>query len=275
MADIFLGVDEVFPPVGGTQTVFGNTGNETFKAQDGTFTFDATVETVHLPGNVADFNFQTVGTGVEVVDANTGDLVATFNDLSNAPTVLFGDGSTTLTAPTEVGGSAQIGGTDIPTDAPTSVTPNNINPDETSDTADGGTTPPSGDFELTQSVNNVDEGNSVTYTVETQSDLPDGATLAFTVSGDNLNGAATAADPSSDISPQSGSVTFSAGASAGDTQEFTIDALSDTTRTPLRAMLSVRSVLLTMEQTLQACRNIACPGTTRISSQSTATAKSA
>jgi len=139
MANIFLTENETLGPLGGEQTIFGSTGNETVLLEQGAnFTIDAITERVELPGKVEDFTFQTVGTGVEIKNASNGDLVATFNDLDNSPTVIFSNGSTSLTAPTTVGDPAQIGGTDIPTDSSTSVTPTNIespdapilNPDE-------------------------------------------------------------------------------------------------------------------------------------------------
>jgi len=148
MADIFLNPNEDFGPLGGENSVFGSTGEETVLVDaGGNFTIDATTERVELPGDVADFTFQTVGTGVEVRDADTGDLVATFNDLSNSPTVVFGDGATTLTAPSGVGEPAQLGGTDIPIDAASAVTPDTIDETDISRTADGVEPPPPTDGE--------------------------------------------------------------------------------------------------------------------------------
>ena len=171
MANIFLNPDEIFGPLGGEQSIFGNTGDETvLVAEGGDFTIDATTERVELPGNVADFTFQTVGVGVVVTDAVTGEVVATFNDLSITPQVVFGNGATTLTAPTVVGGSAQLGGTDIPTDAPAAVAPTEIDPEDTSSTS-----PISPTFDIS-TTSPVIEGDTATFTVEL-TDAPAGETF--------------------------------------------------------------------------------------------------
>lgn len=163
MANIFLTQNETFGPLGGEQSIFGSTGDETVLVEAGAnFTIDATTERVELPGDVADFNFQTVGTGVEVTNASTGELVATFNDVSNQPTVVFGDGATTLSAPGQVGGSAQLGGTDIPTNSPSSVTPNTIDGNDTSQTADGDGGGADGGFTIAADNAVQDEGDTGT-----------------------------------------------------------------------------------------------------------------
>jgi len=123
MANIFLNPDEIFGPLGGENSVFGSTGSETLLIREGgNFTIDATIEEVELPGELADFAFQTVGTSVEIQTVGSGDVVAIFNDVSNTPTVVFRDGSAEITPPQQVGGPALLGGTEIP-DLPSQIIP--------------------------------------------------------------------------------------------------------------------------------------------------------
>lgn len=84
-------------------------------------------------------------------------------------------------------------------------------------------------YTLTESINKVTEGSSITYTV-TALDADGNATavladtsFTYTMAGDTLNGAATAAD-ASDVNPASGTITLTAGQS---TVTFTVDAIDD------------------------------------------------
>ncbi|MFZ5773998.1 MAG: beta strand repeat-containing protein [Thermodesulfobacteriota bacterium] len=69
-------------------------------------------------------------------------------------------------------------------------------------------------FTLTSSATSVTEGNTVTFTITADhalSSADDPVTLTYNVAGDTLSGVATAATASTDFSPASGTVTFSAG----------------------------------------------------------------
>ena len=114
MATVFLDPNDTFT-LASDAVVVGSTGDETVLLQGSVeaTSLDADIERVEFAGNAGDFQFLTVGTSVEVFDSN-GNQVATFNDVSNSPEVVFQDGATNLSAPSTVGGSAQLGGTAIP-----------------------------------------------------------------------------------------------------------------------------------------------------------------
>jgi len=84
---------------------------------------------------------------------------------------------------------------------------------------------------LTESTNVVNEGDTVTYTVEAGEDVADDTTLTVSAQGDDLDGAAQAAS-SDDFSISTGEVTLS----AGESTTFTVDAATDTENEPLEGI---------------------------------------
>jgi hypothetical protein len=65
--------------------------------------------------------------------------------------------------------------------------------------------------------------------VKTDQDIAADTSLQVSLQGDDLNGNATAATLNDDVTVSQNTVTFAAGAKAGDTVQFTVDAKSDST----------------------------------------------
>lgn len=82
-------------------------------------------------------------------------------------------------------------------------------------------------LELGASAGAVSEGETLTYTLETAADLPDGATFEIVFAGDDLDETAATADPLDDLGTRDATVVFPAGTVAGDRASFDITPIAD------------------------------------------------
>lgn len=145
MAKVYLEANDSFE-LSSDATIFGATGSETVLI-NGTpdITLDPNVERVELSGDVADYTFEITGTIITVYSG--GSAVVTFTSLNQVTDLVFADGAAELSL-TGLN-TATLGGTAISTTA-AAVVPAVFNTTDTSDTADGGTTPVEGQtFTLT------------------------------------------------------------------------------------------------------------------------------
>ncbi|SDG14632.1 hypothetical protein SAMN05216241_1068 [Limimonas halophila] len=233
------GTTPIAAPLGGAShdgfNVIGTAATETIQIQANQQTagqvtnFAANGDTVQFAGSVTDYDFQVSGFGLEITDTVTGttSTISLNNDIANAASQLqFADG--TIDAGIDSSGDSpavSVGGQTFADGD--SVDPNNVTVGDATGIGRGGDpVEPQQDFSLSDSPNVVDEGGTVTYTVTTNQALSEDTTLQLATSGSDLGGNAAEAGQD-DFTLSTGSVTFNAGAEAGDTLTFTLDASRD------------------------------------------------
>jgi len=211
MARVTLGTGESIT-VGGDTEIFGTSGAQNVTILDGstvTFRsgFNSGGDTIRLNGTASDFVVSFSGSNVTLTSVTDGiTIVIPIGVVAN--TIVFDNGDTrTLSL---VNGVPTLGGQAIPNiqnAAPAPVT------------AGAGT--------YTVEGSSGTEGENVTFTV-TRTDTTSAETLNFTVQGDTANGTLPAATLGTDVSvlsPNSGTVTFAAGAA---TATITVRLSADT-----------------------------------------------
>lgn len=220
MAKIFLEANEIFP-VSSNATIIGAPGGSEGILISGTpnVMFDANVENVDFPGNIADYTYQITGTQIVIMSGSN--VVATFPSLNQAATLRFADGSAQL----ELTGldAATLGGTALPTAAPAAVVPVTTDPTDISQTAD--VTPPAPEFDLTAATPTVDEGGNLTFTVTADSAVTGDTTFTYSLAGSGANPAnaldfSTATSGTVTIPDGQTEATFTVGVAKNDGAEF-------------------------------------------------------
>ncbi|SLM30353.1 hypothetical protein MTBBW1_2200007 [Desulfamplus magnetovallimortis] len=165
----------------------------------------------------ADITYTLAGVGGAVIGTDT-DAVAETGTL----TFIAGETTQTVTVPVTIDGVDETGeGLSLTlSDAPdgTSISGGGVAAVDFMDL-------PPATFSISASANSVVEGNGIVYTISSSTPVSEETTLTYSVTGDTLNGAATAAS-TGDYSPASGQVTFAVGETS---KTVTINATDDGT----------------------------------------------